>query len=275
MENSVIRDYSTRLIGYYGLTGMKAISLLVSIGCLVGVLFLVNAAANVSSYWSPMKAYNPSLQDVGNSFFNNGFLVESNYNEVVDIIMICFLGVTVFFILINKMAIFIALKLIITIIIAYTLRCTTLMVTSLPDSWDQGLRTINDTFSDMSRQRGGDLIYSGHTLLVCAFAHCWSSFYLLTDSFYMHVLTGLCAWVVFGTIVIFIIVGRLHYTIDVLLAMYITSGVWWSLDYFLLQYFEAPVCQLIFRETRRMPMDSKACDATIEIPRTIPQHRNV
>ncbi|KAI5132844.1 shingomyelin synthase [Nematocida ausubeli] len=254
MDRNVIRDIPRQIVSWYGLTVQKGITLVVVIFALAVTLFLVNVAANISSFWSPMKAYNYALQDVGNDFFNKGFQTNSNYNEVVDIIMICFLAVTGVCIVINKLAIFIGLKLMVTIIISYLLRCTTLMVTGLPDSWDLGLRTISNTFSDLSRERGGDLIYSGHTLLVCAFAHCWSSFYLLSDSFSVHVITALCAWIVFGTIVTFIIVGRLHYTIDVLLALYITSGIWWGLDYFLIKYFEMPVFNLKFRRERLPPM---------------------
>lgn len=264
----MLQDYSRRIQSWYNLSWSKIGAILIFILVFLGTLFCVNASANISSFWTPMKAYNHSLQDLGCDFFNKGFQSKSYYINVVDILLICFVGVGIFFILINRLAVFIALKVLGCLIITYALRCITLMFTSLPDSWDSGLRTITDTFSGMSRRRGGDLIFSGHTLLVCTFAHCWSSFYLICDSFALHVLTGMCAWIVAGVIMVFIVVGRLHYSIDVILSIYITSGVWWSIDYFLTRYFEMPPCKLKFREERIPPMISSSSDAII--PQTNP-----
>ncbi|KAI5191525.1 hypothetical protein NEMIN01_1551 [Nematocida minor] len=258
----MIQEHVRRVQSWYNLTGPKIACLLVFIFIFVVTMFFVNVSANISSFWSPMKAYNHSLQDTGCDFFNNGYQSESNYNNVVDIIMICFLAISIFFILINRLAVFIALKLLGCLSLTYLLRCITLMFTALPDSWDLGIRTICNTFSEMSRDRGGDLIFSGHTLLVCTFAHCWSSFYIISDSFAFHVISAICAWIVAVTIFVFIVVGRLHYTIDVLLGIYIASGVWWSSDYFLTRYFELPVCKLKFREERIPAMISSSCDDT-------------
>ncbi|KAH9386877.1 uncharacterized protein NEMAJ01_1773 [Nematocida major] len=260
MHRDGIRDYSNRLLAWYNLTLYKGISLGVVVICFLVTLFLVNVAANVSSFWSPIKAYNYSLQDIGCDFFNTGYQGSFGFNDAVDIVMICFIAITALCIVINRLAVFIALKLLAALTISYLLRCFTLMSTALPDSWNVGLRTIDDTFASLSRDRGGDLIFSGHTLLLCSFAHCWSSFYLLSDSFAMHVISGMIAWVAVLTVLVFIIVGRLHYTIDVLLGIYISSGVWWSLDYFLSRYFEIPVCKLKFRQERIPPMLSNSAD---------------
>lgn len=266
----MIQDYSRRVQSWYNLTFPKIGMLAIFVIIFLVTIFFVNAAANISSFWTPMKAYNYNLQDLGSDFFNKGFQAESYYNTLVDVIMICFIGVSIFFIVINRLAVFIALKVLGCLTITYALRSITLMFTALPDSWDMGIRAIINPFSEISRFRGGDLIFSGHTLLITTFAHSWSSFYLLTDSFAMHILTGICAWAVSIIIMVFIVVGRLHYTIDVILSIYITSGVWWSIDYFLTRYFEDPVCKLNFRQQRIPPMISTSCDdAVVDAPPTV------
>lgn len=269
MNRGIFRNYSDRVVSWYNLTAYKAFFLVLFILGMVLTMFIVNAAANISSFWTPVKAYNHVLQDVGCDFFNVTKDGSFAYYDVIDISMIVFCAVSIFFIVINRLAIFIGLKVMAVLIITYCLRCSTLMVTSLPDSWNLGLRTIQDTFSSLSRDRGGDLIFSGHTLLLCTFAHCWSSFYMISDSFAVHFISGLIAWGIVGTLITFIVVSRVHYTIDVLIGLYITSGVWWSVDYFLIKYFESPVCKLKFRERQLPPMISSSADDH----QAVPEHR--
>ncbi|OAG29964.1 shingomyelin synthase [Nematocida displodere] len=236
-------DYvSTR----YGLTGWKIFSVLLAAFILAVSLFFVNVCANISSFWTPVKAYNFPLNDLLNDFFNSTSYTVS-YNNAIDILLICFCAVTIVVILLNKNAVYIGLKLIIALTITYTLRCTTLVVTSLPDSWPMGTRSLNHFYSYFGRDRGGDLIYSGHTLLIVTFAHVWSSFYLITDSYLLHWVLGILAWAYIIMVMIFIVVARTHYTIDVLLAVYIASGVWWSLSYFSTRFFKDPIKDLSFK----------------------------
>ncbi|KAI5170980.1 shingomyelin synthase [Nematocida sp. LUAm3] len=243
----------------YGITLPQILSLISVIVLLLLTIFIVNASANISSFWTPVKAYNYPLIDLGNDFFNvtaytNGWMT------VIDVCMIVFCAFTALVIIINRLAVFIALKVMITLIIAYLLRCVTLLVTSLPDSWNMGTRTVENMYSAFGRYRGGDLIYSGHTLLTVTFAHAWSSFYLVSDSYAFHWISSIIAWLVTGMILVFIVVGRTHYTIDVILSLYITTGIWWSLSYFITQFFEAPVAQMKFRPESLPPLNSTAMD---------------
>ncbi|KAI5179605.1 hypothetical protein NEOKW01_0068 [Nematocida sp. AWRm80] len=243
-----IRNGFDTITTRYNLTVGRFFVLIASIIILLVTLFFVNAAANISSFWSPVKAYYTPLQDLGNDFFNVTDYTP-DWNNTVDILLIVFCCVSGALVILNPLAIYIGLKLIFCIIFAYLLRCFTLMVTALPDSWNYGLRVTYDTYSHFGRDRGGDLIFSGHTLLICAFAHAWSSFYLLTDNYFLHVFTALVAWLYTIMVLIFIVVGRMHYTIDVLLGFYIITGVWWSTSYFATKYFEYPVCQMKFRSS--------------------------
>ncbi|KAI5188484.1 shingomyelin synthase [Nematocida sp. AWRm77] len=255
MNRGMFRNSADWVVNRYNLTVGKFSTLILMILLLLATIFCVNVAANLSSFWAPVKAYNPPLQDLLADFFNVTSYT-NGWNNTVDALMISFCAVTAFLIVINRLAIFIALKLIFCVMFTYLLRCTTLMVTHVPDSWNMGVRTITDFYGKVERDRGGDLIFSGHTLLVCLFAHTWSSFYLVTDNYFLHCVLGFAAWVYVTMVMIFIIVGRLHYTIDVLLALYICSGVWWSTSYFCTRFFEDPVCTLKFRDSSLPPMNS-------------------
>lgn len=254
MNRGTAQSYAERVVSYYNVTLGSFFSLCALVIVFLFVLFSMNAISNFASFWSPVKAYNPPLPDVGNELFNVT-TYDLAYNSVVNGMLYSFIGVTIFFILINKLALFIGMKTILALTISYFLRCTTIPMTGLPDSWQRGVRSVEDFYSAFDTERGGDLVFSGHTLLVCTFAHCWSSFYLLTNYMALHVLTAIVAWVYVGTLLLFIIVGRLHYTIDILLGIYVASGVWWSLSYFAQRFFEEPVCRFRFKQ-QNARMDS-------------------
>ncbi|KAI5185784.1 hypothetical protein NEHOM01_1061 [Nematocida homosporus] len=265
MNRGVFRDSADWVINRYHLTGPKVVTVIGTVILLLLTLFFVNVAANIASFWAPVKAYSHPLQDLVCEFFNVTAYTTA-YNNTVDSLLIPFCAVTAVVIVLNPLAIFIALKLMIAIIISYLLRVSTLLVTSLPDSWNMGTRTVEDTYAHFGRDRGGDLIFSGHTMLIVLFAHAWSSFYLITDSYALHWITGLLAWAYTIMVLIFITVARLHYTIDVLLALYIASGVWWSLSYFQTRFFEEPVSKMKFRRTPVPPLNSRSADEVEQQP---------
>lgn len=255
MNRGTFRNGVDWIVNRYQLTVGKFSSLILMVLLLLVTIFFVNVAANLASFWAPVKAYNAPLPDLLCDFFNVTAYTKS-YNNAVDALMISFCAVTAALILLNRLAVFIALKLMFCILFTYLLRCTTLMVTSLPDSWNMGTRTITDFYGKIGRDRGGDLIFSGHTLLICLFAHVWSSFYLITNNEALHWLLAFLAWAYVTLVMILIIAGRLHYTIDVLLALYICSGVWWSVSYFCTRFFEEPVCNMKFRPLALPAMNS-------------------
>jgi PAP2 superfamily C-terminal len=258
MDRERVQHHWNNVVAYYQLTPMKVFSLILVVLPFLFIIFSMNVIANLGSFWSPVKAYNPPLSDALNELFNSN-TYRLSYNEAANAVMYAFGGVTIFLIIINRLALFIAIKLITALTITYFLRCTTVPVTNLPDSWQRGNRILTDFYSEFSTDRGGDLIFSGHTLLVALFAHCHSSFYLLGNSMTLHVLSGLFGWISAGLVMVFIVVGRLHYTIDVLLGLYIASGVWWSLSYFFSRFFREPVFKMSFKE-RNAPMNITALE---------------
>ena len=259
MNRGYIHNASGWAIHRYNMTLGKFVTVIV-MGVFLGLaIFFTNVSANIASFWCPVKAYNYPMQDLLCDFFGTNIYTDA-YIDTVDVLLICFCAVSGVFVLLNPLAIYIGLKLMLCIGLSYILRSFTLLVTSLPDSWNMGRRTIYNFYTELNRDRGGDLIFSGHTLLICTFAHAWSSFYLFTDLYILHLITAAIAWSFVLLILIFILVARAHYTIDVLLGFYIASGVWWSTSYFATKFFDEPVCKLQFRPHTPPPMLSTSAD---------------
>jgi len=265
MNREFFHNTYSRIDSYYKPSIGKICSLVLMALFLLVVIFFANVSANLASFWSPVKAYNTPLQDLVTDFFNFN-LYTNAYLHAVDALIISFCAISAAIIILNRLAIYILLKLMFCISISYIFRITTVLVTSLPDSWNMGRRTVYDFYSQAERNRGGDLIFSGHTLLACSFAHAWSSFYLITDSYALHWITGILAWAWVALILVLILVGRLHYTIDVLLGIYIASGVWWTTSYFETRIFKDPVSTLKFRERSPAPLNSASLDRPPALP---------
>lgn len=259
MNRGAFRNTTDWVSRRYSLTLPKILSVLAMIIFLLLTLFFMNVGANIASFWTPVKAYNTPLQDLLCDFFNVTAYTEA-YVDTVDVLLIVFVALSAVIIVLNRLAVYIGLKLMFCISISYLLRFTTVVVTSVPDPWNMSRRTIFNFYTEAQRDRGGDLVFSGHTLLVASVAHAWSSFYLITDSYILHCITAALAWAWAVLIMIFLLVGRLHYTIDVLIGLYIASGVWWTTSYFATRFFEDPVCKLRFRSSSPRPMLSTSVD---------------
>jgi len=74
----------------------------------------------------------------------------------------------------------------------------------------------------------GDMVFSGHTMLLMLFSLTFHTYHKRTQTYWAlnGVKTAVWAWCVVGLLAI--LATRLHYTIDVLLGMYLSLTVWSS-----------------------------------------------
>ena len=110
-----------------------------------------------------------------------------------------------------------------TLTVAYLMRATTVLVTSLPDP-RPGCQQIQDKFwSTLVLHRCGDCIFSGHTtaLTVCTL------YWLVADVGRARFLRWMVVMCFVGGIWA-ILANRAHYTVDILLAVYIVVPLWFA-----------------------------------------------
>lgn len=105
-----------------------------------------------------------------------------------------------------------------------------MLVTSLPDPRLDCRGVTENFFTTFRLHRCGDCIFSGHTAVLVVMLLYWLSHEgpaaRLTRYFrhatLMFFLAGIWA----------ILANRAHYTVDIVVAVYTSAGVWWSHAYF-------------------------------------------
>lgn len=125
-----------------------------------------------------------------------------------------------------------------------SLRCLTVLCTSLPDSRPKchaatgpsealgrlSLRRVLATALMNTAQNitCGDLVFSGHTALAVLMAMVWHSYYKVRAGTFAVNWVKVVIWVWALATVALIITARLHYTLDVLLGLYLCVTMWGS-----------------------------------------------
>ncbi|OMH80237.1 Phosphatidylinositol:ceramide inositolphosphotransferase [Zancudomyces culisetae] len=104
------------------------------------------------------------------------------------------------------------------------LRITTIGTTSLPDPRSTCEYITGNIFTEVALHRCGDLIFSGHTII-------YATNFMACFSFSpRNILGKIITLLVFGVAIsgsIIVLANRAHYTVDVLLAWYISIGSWY------------------------------------------------
>lgn len=79
--------------------------------------------------------------------------------------------------------------------------------------------------------RCGDCIFSGHAVVLTLFSlyYFWKSDN--EDHCMLFRILKRCSWFVSLIGMFLILANRSHYTVDILLAVYVSAGVWWSYAY--------------------------------------------
>ncbi|OMJ11949.1 Phosphatidylinositol:ceramide inositolphosphotransferase [Smittium culicis] len=113
--------------------------------------------------------------------------------------------------------------------IALILRITTVATTSVPDPRLDCEFITGNPFTSVALHRCGDAIYSGHSTV---YAICFMSLVSFSPrNIYGRIATILVGgFALSGSIII--VANRAHYTIDVLIAWYISIGSWYFVGYF-------------------------------------------
>ncbi|KAM0676979.1 hypothetical protein BDAP_002450 [Binucleata daphniae] len=102
---------------------------------------------------------------------------------------------------------------------------STVSLTNLPTANTNCIKIAKNMFTTFNYHRCGDMIFSGHTLIITICALTWSSYDLLVEPRISRIACML-VWLTTFTICFSIILTRNHYSIDVLLSFYVTGSVW-------------------------------------------------
>lgn len=117
---------------------------------------------------------------------------------------------------------------------AYILRSTTMLVTSLPDPREGCQQITNAFWSTVVFHRCGDCIFSGHMTAMTVCLMYWLSHRAGSYSILGRVIVGGCilggAWAMLAS--------RAHYTVDLLVAVYLCVGLWLSHAYLWERYIK-------------------------------------
>ncbi|KAI8908511.1 PAP2 superfamily C-terminal-domain-containing protein [Gorgonomyces haynaldii] len=122
------------------------------------------------------------------------------------------------------------------LVVSYMLRSAVVAVTNMPDSRTNCDKVPYDQlFTNFSSHRCGDAMFSGHSILLATSALVWTS-YFEPKSHVLYYIAVIILWLIcFGGMLV-ILLNRTHYSADVIVALYVCTGVWFSYRYLQLKY---------------------------------------
>ncbi|KAF7678770.1 Phosphatidylcholine:ceramide cholinephosphotransferase 1 [Astathelohania contejeani] len=184
------------------------------------IMLMMNVLSNIASYWSLPNPVYPALPDI---FFDTfGY---HDLAEPVDISMGIIIAFTTLSVLLRKDALVIYFRVFCCLSISYLLRMTTISATNLPSPNRNCQRVGKHIFTSTDFNRCGDLVFSGHTLMIITMGMVWASYRLIPHRLGNLIVT-MILWIVIVLTLIGILLTHNHYSIDVILGVYISSGVW-------------------------------------------------
>ncbi|KAG0418981.1 Phosphatidylcholine:ceramide cholinephosphotransferase 2 [Dictyocoela roeselum] len=197
----------------------KEVSKIIGITFILAIIcfYLMSVMANIASYWS-LPGETQRLPDM----VLDSFFVDDAY-DYVDILLNIFTVMTIIMPFIRRDALFIIFRYIICLSFCYLLRITTVSVTNLPSP--SACNKKVDILTNFNFNRCGDLIFSGHTIVFTTNSLVWST-YKITRSVILNIVLLMSVWIVSGVGVIGLLVFHKHYTVDVVISVYIAIGVW-------------------------------------------------
>lgn len=204
----------------YQLDRSSLLILAISLACIIFSLLMANVFSNISSFWS---VDTDQILPIPDLFFES--FETREFSSYVDIMMNIFITTTLISILIRRDAIKIYFRLFICLSITYFIRMSIITVTNLPPPYTDCVKIVEKFLTTFTYKRCGDLLFSGHTLMVSACVFTWHS-YRIFNSYKLSVIGRVIAWIIGCSILIGILVSRNHYTIDVMLGFYIMGCVW-------------------------------------------------
>eukprot|EP00033_Pygsuia_biforma_P004228 GCRY01004637.1.p1 GENE.GCRY01004637.1~~GCRY01004637.1.p1 ORF type:complete len:298 (-),score=29.86 GCRY01004637.1:406-1299(-) len=105
------------------------------------------------------------------------------------------------------------------------MRDITMMATSLPDPNPKcnlvghRHREVFELFNPLYGHTCGDLVFSGHTTLICLLAMVWHDYFSST-------VVRVFVWIYTVGIMLTLTAARMHYTLDIILGLFLTVRLW-------------------------------------------------
>jgi membrane-associated phospholipid phosphatase len=155
---------------------------------------------------------------------------------IVDFFDFLLIGLTLLFALTSHAPLMLVCQAFLCNTMTNILRMTTVAITSLPDPREGCEIVKGDPFDSLSLHRCGDAMFSGHTAIYAICALVWSSYcYHAHGSVIkrvLYILGAVAVWALAIVGTLFILMNRSHYSMDVLVAWYISIGCWYVLLWF-------------------------------------------
>jgi len=200
---------------------------LVSVVAIFGIVYYFDdVMANVASSRSLDNTVYPILPDIGFEVVPE--MSDINLVDAFDFILI---GILLFYVLHLPTPLLVISQAMILNTMTNLLRITTVASTSFPDPRKGCERITGNPFTSVSLHRCGDDMFSGHSAIYAAVAVVFFTYgrnvahspaaRIVHLAIRLVVLAGAIA----GSLVV--LSNRTHYTIDVLIAWYITIGAWY------------------------------------------------
>ncbi|KAI8874207.1 hypothetical protein GQ42DRAFT_115748, partial [Ramicandelaber brevisporus] len=190
--------------------------------------------ANVASQRSKKIVHREALPDV---FFD--FLPEITIIELTDVFDFVMLIPTVIWILLSPAPLFLLVHGLAAWGVTNIMRTATVAITSLPDPRPGCEFVEGNVFTTFLLHRCGDCIFSGHTIIFVVTALVWTTY---PPFLHRHIpgLLGLLVrfglplimWLLCIAAALIVLANRAHYTVDVMLAFFITIGNWYTIKNF-------------------------------------------
>ncbi|RKP39367.1 PAP2 superfamily C-terminal-domain-containing protein, partial [Dimargaris cristalligena] len=201
-----------------------AIFIVCLLSCWGLTYYFMNVMANVASYRSSLIVNHEVLPDLG---FEVIPPVDQLWlTDFFDALM--FAPTAIMTALFNRRPNYILVKGIGSSLIVNIMRITTVAITSIPDPRIGCEFVTGDFWSTFRLHRCGDCMFSGHTTIFVLCTMVWIShaprnMLGIVGTF---IILAVC---VAGSIVV--IANRAHYTMDVLVAWYISIGTWFTVSH--------------------------------------------
>lgn len=210
----------------YNLTKRSALVVGISLSILLVFAYLSVVMSNIASYWSISNKTTDPLPDI---FFE--YFPAYNLHTYVDNFLTGYITICILAVLRRKDALLIYFKTFTCTFISYGIRLTLLAATNLPDPNMNCFKVATNILTESRFGRCGDLLFSGHTISFTTVFLVWYDY----PFFNSRALYKISVATIFGLYVLGlagILLSRYHYTVDILLSIYVTFFVWRLFDYY-------------------------------------------
>ncbi|KAK9767571.1 hypothetical protein K7432_002543 [Basidiobolus ranarum] len=186
--------------------------------------YLMDVLSNYASYRSPSNTVNPIMPDAGFEVIPE--MHNIGLTDAFDGITFAFLALLI---LTHQTPLRIAVHALSCSFMNNMMRTTTVAITSVVDPRPGCEHVTSNFWWTFTLHRCGDAIFSGHTSIFMLCCMAWVT-YAPRNTIGIGGILLMIGLVIGGSLII--ISNRTHYTVDVLLAIYICFGNWYAFRWF-------------------------------------------